>query len=97
MSNLTKGQHWAIRIACAIAFVVILPAACAVYSDQSDRISRVPLRPPIIGGLTVYTDPETGCQYLRPEQRDGLTPRLLPDGTQMCGTVIRKQREDTSL
>ena len=33
-------------------------------------------------GLTLYTDHETGCQYL--SEGSGLTPRLGPDGKQIC-------------
>ena len=38
----------------------------------------------ITGAFDVWTDGETGCQYLS-HYNVGITPRLNPDGTQMCG------------
>ena len=36
--------------------------------------------------LSVITDPETGCQYLKLHNTDygGLTPRMLANGQQLC-------------
>jgi hypothetical protein len=33
--------------------------------------------------LNIFVDEETGCQYLY-RSRYGITPRLNPDGTQVC-------------
>lgn len=40
--------------------------------------------------LEVHTDPDTGCQYLQPgdgRNNEHLTPRMAPDGTQVCVPV----------
>lgn len=36
-----------------------------------------------VGGVPVWVDPATGCQYLG-YTGHGLTPRLKPDGSPMC-------------
>ena len=35
-------------------------------------------------GVVIYTDATTGCQYVKPLHRDGMTPRLGRDGRQIC-------------
>lgn len=39
--------------------------------------------------LLIFTDVQTGCQYVRTWQRAGITPRLDKDGKPMCGEVRR--------
>jgi len=44
--------------------------------------------------VDVWTDPLTGCQYLMDtpgSYRGALTPRLRPDGTQICEALENKQ------
>lgn len=42
-------------------------------------------RQPSVAGMEVYTDPVTGCQYLRTGNGDSLVPRMTADGKQICG------------
>jgi hypothetical protein len=70
-----------VPIALAIALAVIAVSGCArVVSDPSAGQR----------GLVIYTDDQTGCQYVgRPgqssQQATPLTPRMEPTGTQVCG------------
>ncbi len=43
------------------------------------------------GRLRVWSDPETGCQYLLRgrSSRGSITPRLKPDGLPLCKPVTR--------
>jgi len=44
--------------------------------------------------LIVYTDPETGCQYLQPQNsrnKEHLIRRYAPDGTQICAPVTTRR------
>ena len=67
--------------------VLIVLAACGTVSTSADRGDRFTDHD---SRLTVTTDLETGCKYIVYHWKTvnsgvgGITPRMLPDGTQDC-------------
>lgn len=78
--QLTEGALWAIG-----KWVLIVAVGTAVFQailpparDATDPPSGVR------SGVRLRTDNGTGCQYLE-TKGGGLSPRLAPDGKQVCG------------
>lgn len=67
----------------AIIMLALLCASCGKV-DRSAQGPRAGENP----GLQVYTDVETGCQYLSIYQR-APTPRMGADGKQICREVAK--------
>lgn len=58
-----------------LTFVLAILANQTPFNDSD--------RPPNRSGLSVMIDARTGCHYLG-NGREGITPRLAPDGKQIC-------------
>lgn len=67
----------------AIILLALLCAGCGEI-DRSAQGPKIDVNP----GLQVYTDVETGCQYLSIYQT-APTPRMGADGKQICREVAK--------
>lgn len=67
--------------------LVVILTACGTASTSADREERFTVYDRY---LTITTDKETGCKYIVLDIRDGyagaggVTPLMLPNGTQDC-------------
>lgn len=73
VKGMSEGQ-WLITI------VLLAAAAIGLIIATSDDVNMGPTRQ-YIGDAKLVTDPVNGCQYL---VHNGITPRMRPDGKQIC-------------
>lgn len=71
-------------VVAAVFFTVVTVSGCGPTPQA--EMPRPPVKEAMVAvdkysGVAVFTDPETGCQYL---VRTGLTPRLDKYGKQIC-------------
>lgn len=69
-----------------LIFIILAGVAKSVNDENQERIKKV--NDKIVKPIeeSIYTDPETGCQYITRYQ--GITPRLGTDGFPLCENSI---------
>jgi hypothetical protein len=75
-----KNYGLGAAVVAVIAGGFVLGTAFGGVPGQNERVLS---RDVAFGQVRVWTDPETGCEYLRSGQR--LTPRLDVAGAPICG------------
>lgn len=86
--------RWADWTVPALVLVLVIAAGAIAYYGglnksaigESGPVAQQPLASNFFGNITIFTDPDTGCEYLlyRDFHKGGITPRLRPDGRPSC-------------
>jgi hypothetical protein len=76
--------------ACAVALIAAGCRSAPVESTRPEKSFRIPFGVTVKANavyINVWTDPDTGCQYLVTDEGFA-QPRMTPDGAQACLTQV---------